>query len=258
MNHRPRKRFGQHFLTDEAVLERMVRHIRPRSGDHFVEIGPGRGALTFRLRPDVARLDVVELDRDLVAALRRRAGGDPGWGVHEADALRFDFAGLVDERPLRVVGNLPYNISTPLVFHLLDQASAIEDLHLMLQREVVTRMTASPGGRDYGRLSVGVQYRCRAERLFDVPPEAFDPAPRVTSALVALRPRAAPPVDVGDAGRFNEIVAAAFGRRRKTLRNALKGHLSAGAIRAAGVDPRARAETLDLDAFAALSRAACE
>jgi len=255
MPHRPRKRFGQHFLHDPGVVERIVRAIAPRPGERLVEIGPGEGVLTRPLLAAAGALEAVELDRDLAAALARE--NLPGLTVHQADALRFDFRALADGGRLRLAGNLPYNISTPLIFHLLEQSECIADMHFMLQREVVARMVAGPGGGDYGRLSVMVQYRCRVERLFDVPAGAFRPPPKVASAVVRLVPLERPPVDVGDEAVFARVVAAAFGQRRKTLRNALKQLLPAAEIEAAGADPGARAETLPLEQFANLSRAAC-
>jgi 16S rRNA (adenine1518-N6/adenine1519-N6)-dimethyltransferase len=250
--HRPRKRFGQHFLRDTGVVHRILRAAAPEPGQHFVEIGPGEGILTRPLLAATGRLDVVELDRDLAAAL---SGEDlPGLTVHGADALRFDYQTLAPPGELRVVGNLPYNISTPLLFHLLTQAEAIRDMHFMLQREVVTRMAAGPGGGDYGRLSVMVQYRCRVERLFTVPPGAFRPPPKVNSAVVRLIPYRSPPVDVGDEIVFRQVVAAAFSQRRKTLRNALRDVATEAELEAAGIDPGERAEQLSLSAFADISR----
>lgn len=257
MNHRPRKRFGQHFVHDQHVLERLIRVIDPQPAEHLVEIGPGKGALTFLLLPLVERLDVVELDRDLAAALQAQGVHQEKLHVHQADALRFDFAELVRERRLRIVGNLPYNISTPLLFHLLDQTGAIGDMHFMLQKEVVERMTAQPGTSDYGRLSVMLQYRCRLEYLFDVNPAAFVPPPKVNSAVVRAAPRRAPAVDVGNEKIFAEIVAQAFGQRRKTLRNALSKWLGEDEIQRACVDSRARAQDLSLEDYAALARACC-
>ncbi len=250
--HRPRKRFGQHFLNDPGVVERILRALRPEPGQRFVEIGPGQGVLTRPLLAITGRLDAVELDRDLAGAL---SGENlPGLTVHGADALRFDYQALAPDGELRVVGNLPYNISTPLLFHLLAQAGAIKDMHFMLQREVVTRMAAAPGGGDYGRLSVMVQYRCRVERLFTVPPGAFRPPPKVNSAVVRLVPHPAPTVDVADDDVFRRLVAAAFSQRRKTLRNALRDMASEADLEAAGIDPGERAERLSLERFAALSR----
>lgn len=252
---RARKRFGQNFLHDPGVIGRIIAAIAPAPGDHLVEIGPGHGALTQPLLASGGRLDVVELDRDLIAGLRQMGHGR--LIVHQGDALAFDFSTLVEpgER-LRLVGNLPYNISTPLLFHLLEQPEVIADMHFMLQLEVVQRMAAGPGGGDYGRLSVMVQYRCRVEPLFRVGAGAFRPAPKVESAVVRLVPHRTPPVDVGDERLFARVVALAFSQRRKTLRNTLRGLLDESAIRAAGVDPGARPETLGLERFAALSRGA--
>ena len=255
--HRPRKRFGQHFLRDPSVLERIVAAIRPVPGDHLVEIGPGLGALTRPLLAAVGELDAVELDRDLLEPLRAHCADIGRLRLHHADALKFDFAALRGTGPrLRVVGNLPYNISTPLLFHLLNQASHLRDLHFMLQQDVVERMAAGPGEEAYGRLSVMLQYRCQVEPLFTVGPEAFRPPPKVRSAVVRLVPRETLPVAVRDERLFAEVVRRAFAQRRKTLRNALRGWLDIAQIEAAGVDPGARPETLDLTAFAALSAVA--
>ena len=255
--HRPRKRFGQHFLRDPSVLERIVAAIRPVPGDHLVEIGPGLGALTRPLLVAVGELDAVELDRDLLEPLRAHCADIGRLRLHHADALKFDFAALRGTGPrLRVVGNLPYNISTPLLFHLLNQASHLRDLHFMLQQDVVERMAAGPGEEAYGRLSVMLQYRCQVEPLFTVGPEAFRPPPKVRSAVVRLVPRETLPVAVRDERLFAEVVRRAFAQRRKTLRNALRGWLDIAQIEAAGVNPGARPETLDLAAFAALSAVA--
>jgi 16S rRNA (adenine1518-N6/adenine1519-N6)-dimethyltransferase len=252
--HRPRKRFGQHFLHDPGVIGRIVAAIRPKPGDRLVEIGPGLGALTRPLLEAAGELDVVELDRDLLEPLRAHCAGAGVLRIHHADALAFDFAGLRGDGPrLRVAGNLPYNISTPLLFHLLDQAEHLRDLHFMLQQEVVERMAAGPGEDAYGRLSVMLQYRCRVESLFAVGPGAFRPTPKVWSAVVRLVPRETPPVGVRDEQRFAEVVRRAFTQRRKTLRNSLRDLLDANQIAGAGVEPGARPETLGLAAFAALS-----
>jgi 16S rRNA (adenine1518-N6/adenine1519-N6)-dimethyltransferase len=252
--HRPRKRFGQHFLRDRAVLERIVAAIRPVAGERLVEIGPGLGALTVPLLEAAGALDVVELDRDLLEPLRARCAGRGLLRIHHADALAFDFAALRGDGPrLRVVGNLPYNISTPLLFHLLAQAEHLRDLHFMLQKDVVDRMAAGLGEDAYGRLSVMLQYRCQVQPLFAVGPEAFRPPPKVWSAVVRLVPRETFAVVVRDEARFAEIVRRAFSQRRKTLRNSLRDVLDAAHIEAAGIDPGARPETLGLDAFAALS-----
>ena len=217
MKHQARKRFGQHFLTDASVLDAIVDEIDPQPGDVLVEIGPGLGALTGPLVERCGRLTVVEIDRDLAERLRRR----PELEVIEADVLGFDFAAFARERAcrLRVVGNLPYNISSPILFHLLEAVDHVVDQHFMLQKEVVDRMAAGPGGRDYGRLSVMLQWRYDIEAVLDVPPEAFDPPPRVDSAVVRMRPKPAPPGV--DAALLSELVAVAFSQRRKILRNTL-------------------------------------
>ncbi len=252
--HRPRKRFGQHFLRDPGVLQRIVAAIHPQPGERLVEIGPGLGALTAPLLAAVGELDVVELDRDLLEPLRVRCAGSGILRIHHADALTFDFAALRgDGSPLRVTGNLPYNISTPLLFHLLAQAEHLRDLHFLLQQEVVERMAASPGRKAYGRLSVMLQYRCRVEPLFTVGPEAFRPRPKVWSAVVRLVPRETFAVAIQNEDCFAEIVRRAFAQRRKTLRNSLQGLLEVAQIEAAGINPGARPETLSLEAFAALS-----
>jgi 16S rRNA (adenine1518-N6/adenine1519-N6)-dimethyltransferase len=254
--HRARKRFGQHFLHDASVVARIVRAIGAKPGERVVEIGPGLGALTGELLSSCEKLDVIELDRDLAAKLTAQYEGDARLVVHSGDALRFDFRRLAapGER-LRVVGNLPYNVSTPLLFHLLAQAPIIDDMHFMLQREVVGRLVAEPGGKDYGRLTVMVRLACESEKLFDVGAGAFRPAPRVTSALVRLRVRREPVVQVANHASFAQLVAHLFSRRRKTLRNSLRGQLDEGTLEALGLDGNARPETLDLAAFAALANA---
>ena len=254
--HRPRKRFGQHFLHDESVVARIVRAIDPRPGERIVEIGPGLGALTGALLQSCENLDVIELDRDLAAKLQAEHDGDRRLRVHTGNALRFDFQQLASpgER-LRVVGNLPYNVSTPLLFHLLDQAPIIADMHFMLQREVVGRLVAEPGGKDYGRLTVMVRLRCESEKLFDVGAGAFRPAPRVTSAVVRLRVREHAGAELADLPTFQRLVSHLFSRRRKTLRNSLRGQLSEADLEKLGIDPNARPETLDLSQFALLANA---
>jgi 16S rRNA (adenine1518-N6/adenine1519-N6)-dimethyltransferase len=251
--HHPKKRFGQHFLHDRNIIGRIVAALAPKSNDKIVEIGPGKGALTRALLTRVTHLDAVELDRDLIAHLQSEWPADQ-LTLHNADALKFDFCRLTgDGHQLRVIGNLPYNISTPLLFHLLDQAGCIADMVFMLQKEVVQRMIATPGGKDYGRLSVMIQYRCALEKLFDVAPGAFTPPPQVDSSVVRLIPHAAPPVAVDDPEQFSRTVRAAFASRRKTLRNNMRGLLSAEQMLALGIDPTRRAETLSLAEFAALS-----
>ncbi|POZ53925.1 16S rRNA (adenine(1518)-N(6)/adenine(1519)-N(6))-dimethyltransferase RsmA [Methylovulum psychrotolerans] len=254
MTHTPRKRFGQNFLHDHSIINDILSSTAAHPDEHWVEIGPGMGALTDPLLKTGVRLDVVELDRDLVAFLTDKFGARPRLTIHSGDALAFDFARLAEgDGKLRVIGNLPYNISTPLLFHLLENTACIEDMHFMLQKEVVDRMCAPPGSKQYGRLSVMMQYYCEPELLFVVPPESFDPAPKVMSAVVRLIPHPQPPVAVRDVANLSRLVTAAFSQRRKTLRNALGKLLTAEQIQAAGVDPSARAETLALSDFARLS-----
>lgn len=250
-----RKRFGQHFLHDPAVIERIVRALEVRRGDHLVEIGPGRGALTDRLLALTdCTLDAIEVDRDLAGRLQecfRR----PGAALHTTDALEFDYAALARERggPLRVVGNLPYNISTPLLFRLLRSAASIVDLTVMLQREVMRRLAAAPGSADYGRLTVMLAPFVEVRGLFEVGPGAFQPPPRVWSALVRLTVRTMPLFAVSPL--YPQVVAAAFAHRRKTLRNALSRMLGREDISACGIDPGARPETLAPEQFNTLARA---
>lgn len=248
--HQARKRFGQNFLHDNAVIERIVGLIRPSAGDCMVEIGPGLGALTGPLIEALGQLQAVELDRDLIPRLRQRFGD--ALTLHEADALRFDFRQLAHAQPLRVVGNLPYNISTPLLFHLLEASDAIRDMHFMLQKEVVDRICAEPGNRDYGRLTVCIAARAEARRLMKVAPGSFNPPPKVESAIVRLVPRQ-PDFPIPDLAVFDELVTKAFSQRRKTLSNALKGYLSAEQFEAAGIDASLRAERLSPAQFAALA-----
>ena len=242
----PRKRFGQNFLEDAGVVEHIVAAIRPQSGDRFVEIGPGLGALTLPLLRRLEHLDVIEIDRDIVADLRARHGADR-LTIHDGDALEFDFAAM--GRDLRVVGNLPYNISTPLLFHVTSQVGVVRDAHFMLQREVVERMSAQPGSSEYGRLSVMLQYRWSIESLFDVPPTAFRPAPKVWSSIVRMIPHRVLPHAADDEKLFAEVVTRAFGQRRKTLRNTLRGMLVSSDFEQLGIDPVVRGETLGLADF---------
>jgi 16S rRNA (adenine1518-N6/adenine1519-N6)-dimethyltransferase len=248
-----RKRFGQHFLHDRGVIERILQAYRPRAGETLVEIGPGRGALTLPLLERVPRLHAVELDRDIVAQLPALAAGRGGELVlHQADALKFDFTTLAHDGHLRLIGNLPYNISTPLLFHLLDQAQAIDDMLFMVQKEVALRLAATPGGKDYGRLSGMIQWRCTVEQLFDVGAGAFTPPPKVESSVVRLRPHATP-TPSADAERFAQVVQMAFAQRRKTLRNSLRPLVDEAGFVRAGVDPIRRPETLSLEEFARLT-----
>ena len=251
----PRKRFGQNFLHDPAVLARIVAAIDPRLEDVLIEIGPGRGALTLPLLDRVHHLEVVELDRDLIPGLERLAPPER-LTIHAADALAFDFAARAPgPHRLRVVGNLPYNISTPLLFHLLDQASAIQDMHFLLQKEVVERLAAGAGSKRYGRLTVMLGARARARQLFTVGPGAFRPAPKVESALVRIEPLNEPLVPDELTVIFRQVVNQAFSNRRKTLRRALTGLLSPDALAASGIDGGLRPEQLDVPAFVRLARA---
>ncbi|MCY1349100.1 Ribosomal RNA small subunit methyltransferase A [compost metagenome] len=257
--HRARKRFGQNFLHDAGVIHRILRSIAPREGQHLVEIGPGQGALTEGLVDSGARLDVIELDLDLIPQLKWRFGLKPNFALHQGDALKFDFATLpAAGEKLRVVGNLPYNISTPLIFHLLEHAGVIQDMHFMLQKEVVERLAAEPGGGDWGRLSIMVQYFCRVDYLFTVGPGAFNPPPKVESAIVRLVPYDEPPHPARDHRLLERVVREAFNMRRKTLRNTLKGLLSSEDIEAVGVDPTLRPEQLDVAAFVRLANCLAE
>jgi 16S rRNA (adenine1518-N6/adenine1519-N6)-dimethyltransferase len=254
---RARKRFGQHFLHDPAVIARIVAAIALRHGDAAVEIGPGRGALTPLLLAAAGHLDAVEIDRDLAALLRTRFAGDARFVLHQSDALQVDWHALARARGarLRLIGNLPYNISTPLLFGLLRCADAILDMHFMLQKEVVDRIVAAPGSRTYGRLTVMLSPLVTASRVLEVGPGAFQPPPQVSSAMVRLAVNPSPP-DWARSPLYAEVVSAAFGQRRKTLRNALGGLLGAAQISALGIDPGARAEVLAPEQFGALARAA--
>ena len=248
--HQPRKRFGQNFLADAHYVAKIVAAIAPAPGDNIVEIGPGLGALTGALVDGAGRIAAIEIDRDLAARLRDRFAAEV-LALHEADALAFDFGVLGPD--LRVVGNLPYNISSPLLFHLGAYAASVRDIHVMLQREVVARMTAAPATPDYGRLTVTLQCRFAVTRLFTVPPGAFRPAPNVDSAVARLVPLRDQRPRIADQPLFARIVAAAFGQRRKTLRNALAGVTDEAHLRAAGIDPSARGETLSVDDFVRLA-----
>ncbi len=256
--HTPRKRFGQNFLHDGSVIDRIVNAIRPQAGDCLVEIGPGQGALTFPLLTRAKRLVAIEMDRDLIPRLQTGATGRGVLDLYQGDALAFDFDTVwPDCAQIRVVGNLPYNISTPLLFHILRSAPRIRDMHFMLQKEVVDRMRAAPGSKVYGRLSVMIQYHCTVERLFLVHPGAFFPPPRVESAIVRLRPRPPQPA-ARDPQQFARLVAQAFSQRRKTLRNTLRGMLGPDTIQAAGIDPGNRPEQLAVADFVRLANAAAD
>ncbi len=245
--HVARKRFGQNFLVDQQVISDIVSAVAPKRDDCVVEIGPGLGALTDPLLQRLDHLHVVEIDRDIIARLRPRYS-PAKLTIHPGDALDLDFSSLVDQsgRKLHVVGNLPYNISTPLLFHLARFADCVYDMHFMLQKEVVERMVAEPGSSDFGRLSVMLQYRFVMDWLLDVPPECFSPAPKVDSAVVRLIPRPADELSARDEARFAAVVSAAFGQRRKMLRNNLKGILGDDGFAALGIAPTARAEELSV------------
>ncbi|WP_114418115.1 16S rRNA (adenine(1518)-N(6)/adenine(1519)-N(6))-dimethyltransferase RsmA [Marinospirillum perlucidum] len=253
--HRARKRFGQNFLQDPGIIRRIVKSIGPTASDHLVEIGPGMGAITELLLDSDARLDAVELDRDLIPGLRVKFFNHPNFQVHEADALKFDFSSLQEAgEKLRIVGNLPYNISTPLIFHLLGFEGLIEDMHFMLQKEVVERLAAEPGSGQWGRLSVMAQYFCSIDNLFLVPPECFHPRPKVDSAIVRLTPKPAAERESVDLEVFSRLVRQAFAQRRKTLRNNLKGILDSEHLLSLGIDPQRRPETLKLEEFVQLAK----
>ena len=245
-SHVARKRFGQNFLVDRGIVDAIVAAVRPQGGDQVVEIGPGLGALTEPLLAQVEHLHVVEIDRDLIARLKKKHPPER-LSVHEGDALAFDFA-TIGER-LKIVGNLPYNISTPLLFHLADYANCVVDMHFMLQKEVVERMVAEPGDADFGRLSVMLQYRFWMEWLIDVPPESFDPPPKVDSAVVRLIPKPASELKARNPDKLASVVLAAFAQRRKMLRNTLKGILDDAGFVALGINPTLRPEDVPVEDY---------
>ncbi len=253
--HQARKRFGQHFLHDRNIIDRMLRAIAPQAGDNMLEIGPGQGALTYPLLQCCDRLTAIELDRDLVPILQNRAPAFGQLEVINADILEFELSSIASSRKFRLVGNLPYNISTPLMFHLLESADLIEDMHFMVQKEVAQRIVAAPGDSSYGRLSVMLQCRCQCQYLFDVAPTCFKPPPKVDSAVIRLLPLEQPKYAIGDAASFARIVQSAFSQRRKTISNSLKSILDRETIIACGIDPGLRAENLEIADFAKLSRA---
>ena len=256
----PKKQLGQHFLSDRGVIEHIVLAIDPKPGERIVEIGPGQGAITFPLLRRQGELTVIEFDRDLITPLMEASEGVGRLTIIHKDVLQVDFSRMVADDghaagQIRLVGNLPYNISSPILFHALEHAAAIRDMHFMLQKEVVDRMGAGPGSKVYGRLSVMLQAVCRVEPLFDVPPAAFRPPPKVDSAVVRLLPRPASEVGIADATLFARVVREAFGQRRKTLRNALQLVCDAEAIAAVGIRPELRAEQVPVEGFVALANA---
>lgn len=252
--HKARKRFGQNFLIDHGIIREIVRAVHPRKDDVIVEIGPGKGAITQLLADACDNLNVIELDRDLVPWLKVKFEKHPNFQLFQADALQFDFAQLIrHDRPLRIVGNLPYNISTPLIFHLLSYATRVQDMHFMLQKEVVKRMAAQPGESAYGRLGIMVQYYCAVEDLFDVPPTSFDPAPKVDSAIVRLIPHQHLPHVANNVKTLETLVNVAFQQRRKTLRNSLKQLLTAEQLESLPVNLGLRPEEISLPEYVAMS-----
>jgi 16S rRNA (adenine1518-N6/adenine1519-N6)-dimethyltransferase len=254
-----RKRFGQHFLHDPAVIRRIVDAVAPAPGERLLELGPGRGALTWSLLERAGAMDAVEIDRDLAALLESDPRSRGRLRVHVESMLDTDFVALAAQGPrFRVVGNLPYNISTPVLFHLLTQRAAVADMHFMLQKEVVDRMAAAPGGKDYGRLTVMLAAFAEVEALFDVGPGAFRPQPKVWSAIVRLRPSIQPRFELGTEAALRTLTTAAFSHRRKTLRNGLKNLLDAGDIEGCGIDPQRRPETLAPAEFGRLSSRYCQ
>lgn len=251
--HKARKRFGQNFLHDPYIIDRIIDAIGAHGDQTLVEIGPGKGALTEHLVQQCQHLHVIEIDRDLTALLQKKFKDQAGLHIYNQDALRTDFCDIDPQHKIRLIGNLPYNISTPLIFHILENIHCIEDMHFMLQKEVVERMAAAAGSKAYGRLSIMTQYYCDVTPLFDVPPESFQPAPKVESSIVQLVPAQNQRVEVQQFKVFSQIVNQAFSMRRKTLRNALKNWLDAEEISACDIDPGQRPETLDMEAYARLS-----
>jgi 16S rRNA (adenine1518-N6/adenine1519-N6)-dimethyltransferase len=252
--HRARKRFGQNFLHDSHIIRRIVQAVNAKDSDHLVEIGPGQGAITEGLLAVGAPVDVIEIDRDLIPGLLASFVSKPNFKLHNTDALRFDFRSLVSHgEQLRIVGNLPYNISTPLIFHLLSHSDLISDMHFMLQKEVVDRLAAVPGNKDYGRLTIMTQYHCQVQPLFDVPPGSFKPAPKVTSSVVRLKPYQQLPIVATDYKMLENVVRVAFSQRRKTLRNCLKTLCNDEFLNDLGIDPQQRPENIAPATYVAIA-----
>lgn len=251
-HHRPRKRFGQHFLHDANIIQKIIDAIGIRSSDHITEIGPGQGAITDLIIDNCHKLDLVEIDRDIIKMLNVRYADKTNINIHSADALAFDFQGLAKNQKLRVVGNLPYNISTPLIFHLLESIECIEDMHFMLQKEVVDRMSATVHSADYSRLSVMVQYFCQVEPLFTVSANCFTPPPKVLSSVVRLTPIQRD-VPAKSTEIFTNLIRQAFHQRRKTLRNNLSGLVDAKRLVDVGIDPQLRPQQLSVEDYITIS-----
>ena len=256
--HKARKRFGQHFLHDKNIIDKILRAIRPDEGENLLEIGPGQGALTYPLLRQCKKLTAVELDRDLIPELCRKSAQYGELNIINADILDFDIDSLSAEEPFRIVGNLPYNISTPLMFHLLKSTDRILDMHFMVQKEVAQRIVSPVGGKHYGRLSIMMQYQCECQYLFDVAPGCFRPPPKVDSAIIRLIPRTQAEFEIGDSLLFAKIVQTAFGQRRKSISNSLKSMISAEIFEHCEIDKRLRAENLSGQNYARLSCALLE
>ncbi len=253
IQHRAKKRFGQNFLSDPGIIHRIIKSINPKPGQRIIEIGPGLGALTSHILKQAGEMDVIELDRDIVPKLQLNCGLEAVKNnqlrIHNVDVLQFDFAALNYSEPLRIIGNLPYNISTPIIFHLVEYSSIIKDMHFMLQKEVVMRLAAKPDTSNYSRLSVMAQYYFQIDALFLVPPESFQPIPKVDSAIVRLIPHAEKPIKIDDEKAFSKLITQAFSQRRKTLRNVLKDLCSAQQLESIDIDPSLRAQALTLEQF---------
>jgi len=253
IQHRARKRFGQNFLSDPGIIQRIIQSINPKPGQRIIEIGPGLGALTCPILKLAGEMDVIELDRDIVPKLQLNCGLDAVQNnqlrIHNIDVLQFDFSELNYQEPLRVIGNLPYNISTPIIFHLVEYSSIIQDMYFMLQKEVVLRLAAKPDTSNYSRLSVMAQYHFQVDALFLVPPESFEPMPKVDSAIVRLIPHEKKPIQIDDEKAFAKLITLAFSQRRKTLRNVLKEICTAQQLESVGIDPSSRAQSLGLQQF---------
>ncbi len=250
----PRKRFGQHFLHDQNILHKMVDYIAPQEGEHLVEIGPGQGALTQHLLPLASHLDIIEIDRDLVPLLEQQYADYPQLHIYNQDVLQFDWPSLVkDEKKLRVIGNLPYNISTPLLFRLFNHANIIQDMFFLLQKEVVDRLCANVGSSHYGRLSIMAQYYCHNEMLFTVGPEVFNPPPKVDSAYIHMQPREQPEVIATDIEQLRKVVTEAFSHRRKTLHNALKRVIDSVELKKIGINPMLRPQEISVAEYVKIS-----